>query len=171
MNPPAVLLAGMRRLRLLGVAAAVAMSSTVSGCSWACTTIGWIDAVNVELDGSAGEVAAVELCTDGVCASAAPLLPASDEPLHVMTALPEASATPSSAPADAALLFSTERVDEDTWRILFPAQQPDSLTVRAVTATGEVLAEREAPIEWRRVGGSEQCGGPSEGEPISLDIP
>ncbi|HEY9324791.1 MAG TPA: hypothetical protein VIP50_07665, partial [Agromyces sp.] len=81
------------------------------------------------------------------------------------------SVTPSSAPAGDALLFSTERIDEGTWRISFPTQSPDSLTVRAVAATGEVLAEREVTVEWERVGGSEQCGGPSEGEPISLDIP
>ena len=161
----------MRRLRLLGLAAVAVLSSTVSGCSWACTTIGWIDAVNVELDGNAGAVVAVEVCTDGVCASSAPLLPASDEPLQVMTAVPDASATPSSAPADGALLFSTERIDEGTWRISFPTRSPDSLTIRAVAATGEVLAEREVTVEWERVGGSEQCGGPSEGQPIRLDIP
>ena len=124
----------MRGLRLLGLAAAVAMSSTVSGCSWACTTIGWIDAVNVELGGNAGAVAAVELCADGVCASSAPLLPASDEPLHVMTAVPEASMTPPSTPADDVLMFSTERIDEGTWRISFPTQSPDLLVVRAVSA-------------------------------------
>ena len=161
----------MRRPRLLGLAVAVIMSSTVSGCSWACTTIGWMNSVNIELDGDAGDVAAVELCTDGVCASSAPLLPGSDEPLQVMTALPEASVTPSSAPADDMLMFSTERIDEDIWRISFPTRTPDSVVVRAVSATGEVLAEREATVEWERVGGSEQCGGPAEGEPISLDIP
>jgi hypothetical protein len=161
----------MRRLRLLGVAAALAMAPTMSGCSWACTTIGWANAVNVELDGDTGEVAAVELCADGVCASSAPLLPASDEPLQVMTALPETSATPSSAPTSGALLFSIERIDERTWRITFPAQSPEEVLVRAVSATGEVLAEREATVEWEQVGGSERCGGPSEGRPISLDIP
>lgn len=161
----------MRRLRLAGLAAAVVLSSTVSGCSWACTTIGWANAVNVELGGNASAVAAVELCADGVCASAAPPLPASDEPLQVMTAVPDASAAPSSAPDGGALRFSTEQIDERTWRVSFDMQSPDSLVVRAVSATGEVLAEREVTVEWERVGGSDQCGGPSEGEPISLDIP
>lgn len=48
---------------------------------------------------------------------------------------------------------------------------PDSVTVRVVSATGEVLAEEGADLTWRRIGGTAKCGGPSEAGPITLDIP
>lgn len=45
------------------------------------------------------------------------------------------------------------------------------LKLRAVSAEGEVLAKRDFALEWRRVGGTEECGGPQEAGPVSLDIP
>lgn len=151
---------------MFGLAGVLLLSLALSGCAVACPAIGWINAVNIEIDGHRDDVASVELCVDGVCAAAAPVLRGADEPLTVMTALPEEGST--AAPL---VSFSTERIDERTWRISFPTQTPDLITVRAVSATGDVLAERDATLEWQRVGGSEQCGGPLEGTPIGLDIP
>lgn len=160
----------MGRVRVFGLAAGLLlMSPALSGCAVACPAIGWVNAVNVELGGIADDVAAVQLCVDGVCAEAAPTLRVTDEPLRLMTAFPEDLATAS--PSESPLLFSTARLDERTWRITFTTEAPDSITVRAVTATGDVLAERDATLEWQRVGGSERCGGPLEGAAIGLDIP
>lgn len=159
----------MGRIRVFGLASALLLSLAASGCTAACPTIGWINAVNVDLDGNVDDVAAVELCVDGVCAEAAPVLRGADEPLRPMTALPEDVAT--AVPSESSLLFSTARLDERSWRITFTTEAPDSITVRAVSATGDVLAEQDATLEWQRVGGSEQCGGPLEGTPIGLDIP
>ena len=47
---------------------------------------------------------------------------------------------------------------------------PDSATLRALSASGEVLAERDVTLEWVRVGGTERCGGPAQTGPISLTI-
>ncbi|RZU65863.1 hypothetical protein EV379_2201 [Microterricola gilva] len=159
----------MGRIRVFGLAAVLLLSLAVPGCAEACPAIGWINAVNIELDGHVDDVAAVELCFDGVCSEAAPFVRLTDVPLHVATALPEDD--PTAASTAESLLFSTERINERTWRITFPTQAPDSLTVRAVSAAGEVLAEGDATLEWQRVGGSERCGGPLEGAPIGLDIP
>ena len=158
----------MGRVRVFGLAAGLLMSSALSGCAVACPAIGWVNAVNVELGGNADDAAAVQLCVDGVCAESAPVLPVTDEPLRLSTALPDLA---TAAPSESPLLFSTARLDERTWRITFTTEAPDSITVRAVTATGDVLAEQDATLEWQRVGGSEQCGGPLEGTPIGLDIP
>lgn len=159
----------MGRIRLLSLAAVLLLSLAGSGCATACPAIGWVNAVNVELDGNADAVAAVELCFDGVCTESAPFVRVTDVPLRPMTALTEDVAT--AAPSENSLVFSTENIGERTWRISFTTGTPDSITVRAVSATGDVLAERDATLEWQRVGGSEQCGGPLEGTPIGLDIP
>ena len=159
----------MGRIRVFGLAAMLLTGLALSGCAVACPAIGWINAVNVELDGNVDDVAAVELCVDGVCAESAPVLRGTDEPLVLMTALPEDAST--AVPSESPLLFSSENIDERTWRISFPTQAPDSVTIRAVSATGAVLAQLDATLEWQRVGGSEQCGGPLEGTPIGLDIP
>ena len=42
--------------------------------------------------------------------------------------------------------------------------------VRALSAAGEVLAEQHFDLEWRRVGGSERCGGPHEAGPLLLPV-
>ena len=40
-----------------------------------------------------------------------------------------------------------------------------------LSADGTILAEREVKLSWKRVGGSERCGGPVETPPIILSIP
>ena len=39
---------------------------------------------------------------------------------------------------------------------------PSTVQVAVLDAQGEVLAEREADLDWRRVGGTAECGGPTE---------
>ena len=39
---------------------------------------------------------------------------------------------------------------------------PDSVAVTVVGADGTELTEVDADLDWRRVGGSEECGGPHE---------
>lgn len=130
-----------------------------------------MNTVRIELNGNAGSVAGIELCADGVCAASAPVQQVPDEPLRLATVIPKDSATSAPAPTDIPLLFSISRIDERTWQISLDMATPERLTLRAVSATGEVLAERDVALEWRRVGGSEQCGGPSDAGPVSLDIP
>lgn len=47
--------------------------------------------------------------------------------------------------------------------------QPGEVTARALSADGEILASTETGLEWTRVGGSEQCGGPMRATSILLD--
>jgi hypothetical protein len=47
---------------------------------------------------------------------------------------------------------------------------PKAVTVRASSADGTVLAERKVTLEWTRVGGTEQCGGPMEAPVVRLRV-
>lgn len=47
----------------------------------------------------------------------------------------------------------------DVW---LDMSSPGTVEVTVLDAQGEVLAEREADLDWRRVGGTEECGGPAE---------
>jgi hypothetical protein len=47
---------------------------------------------------------------------------------------------------------------------------PDSVTLVVRDAAG-VLAEHEADLDWTRVGGSAECGGPSEADAIVVPAP
>ena len=169
LHPPA-----SRRWRkhpVMAVAATLLVSLTATGCGGpvACPAIGWSNEVGVALTGEAGAVATVEVCSDGVCFSG-PLELQTAEPMMVETLGPQdlAGSTPSTV---SPWTFSVAREDERTWRISTEMATPDSLTVRALSATGEVLAERDVDLSWQRVGGTAECGGPGEAEPIALDIP
>ncbi len=85
------------------------------------------------------------------------------------TPLDAAQAPPVTPPAVAP--FYAERIDADTWRFTVNMSSPDHVTAKVLTAAGEVLIEKEADLEWKRVGGSAQCGGPSEAPPIELTLP
>lgn len=67
--------------------------------------------------------------------------------------------------------FYAEQVDADTWRFTVTMSSPDHVTARVLSTTGEVLIEKESDLEWKRVGGSAQCGGPSETPPLELVVP
>ena len=119
-----------------------------AGCSTEvlCPAIGWVNApVRIHLEGNAGDVAVVELCADGVCAASTP--------------------TATSVP------FVISPVDASNWQISLESATPDVLTLRALSSAGHVLVEQGVALEWRRVGGTAQCGGPSEAEPVTLEVP
>ncbi|RAX46471.1 hypothetical protein DQ354_06085 [Arthrobacter sp. AQ5-06] len=67
--------------------------------------------------------------------------------------------------------FYAERVDADTWRFTVSMSSPDHVTAKALSSTGAVIAEKEADLDWKRVGGSAQCGGPAEASPVLLTVP
>jgi hypothetical protein len=67
--------------------------------------------------------------------------------------------------------FYAEQVDADTWRFTVDLRSPDHVTAKALTATGVVLIEKAANLAWKRVGGSAQCGGPSDVPSIELAVP
>ena len=131
--------------RLVVLSAALMVSAVVSGCSVSdvCPTIGWDNTVTVELEGTTSNVSSVELCVDGECSGPAP------------TQLsPDASVG----------------IDEHSWEISTIMATPENVTIRALSPSKEVLAERDVTLNWVRVGGTEQCGGPAETDPITLTI-
>jgi hypothetical protein len=161
----------MRRL-LTSLVTVLALGSMLGGCSlapqFACTAIGWVNTVTVELDGSVDGVHTVKLCVEGTCSVMADQPQALDEPLEVITAIPRETAAPSTQPATPP--YAT-KVDDHTWTFNLMMGAPKEVTVRALSADGAIIAEREVALTWKRVGGSEQCGGPAQTPPIILSIP
>lgn len=163
----------MGKIRLFGLVATLLACLTTTGCSpfGACPAIGWSNVVEVHLNGNVSEVASVELCVAGVCSTSTPGPLGSFEPRQITTLGPEQLPSISPAPAATYSPYSSTRVDERTWKIQVQMSTPGSATIHALSTAGTVLAEKDVVLEWRRVGGTEQCGGPGVAGPISLDIP
>lgn len=166
----------------MGLAGALLLSVALAGCTLltpgVCPAIAWFNHATVNLTGNAGDVASMELCLDGECAASTAVqrLPderlrlATLEPIELQTFSPDpgvASPVPTAVPP----IFSITRTDESTWRIAWDMAAPETVTIRALSSAGDVLVEREVALDWRRVGGSEECGGPSEAGPITFDVP
>ena len=127
-----------RRAGIVAVAVLVTVMGLTGCVSFACPAIGWTNALTVQLDGDTSAVDQVQLCTDDGCA------PVGDEditgPLGLVTA---------------------EKKTDDAWTFAVDGL-PDTFTVRTLAADGTMLSDTEVTPEWDRIGGSEQCGGPSE---------
>lgn len=165
--------------RLYTVLLSLLLVSGGAGCATpgVCPAIGWSNAATVVLEGPVGAVAKVEFCPDGVCSitphpTTAPkstIVP-SDGPLpgQAATAYPATPGTPVAGTQYSP--YFGKKVNDRTWQFSTPMTAPKSATVRALDARGEVLAERDVELTWTRVGGSEQCGGPSTAGPITLSL-
>ncbi|MEO8281959.1 MAG: hypothetical protein ABI568_00920 [Pseudarthrobacter sp.] len=126
--------------------------------------------MTVELTGDVSRVGAVQLCTAGAC-SELPPEPGTATPrvVSTMPVGPTVPVTPDAPPSMAP--FYAEQVDADTWMFTVNMRSPDHVTARALSARGEVLIEKEADLEWVRVGGSAQCGGPSRVPSLEVVVP
>lgn len=128
---------GRRRAGLLAVAGLVTVMGLTGCIPFACPAIGWTNALTVQLDGDTSTVDQVQLCTDAGCA------PVEDEditgPLGFVT---------------------VEEQNGDAWTFSVDGF-PDTFTVRTLAADDTVLSDTAVTPEWERIGGSEQCGGPS----------
>ncbi len=130
----------------------------VAGCSIACPAIGWVNSVTVELAGGVARVDTMQLCADGACSELRPE-PGTAAPRIVVTTPLEARASPTPEVQPTMAPFYAERIDADTWRFTVNMSSPDHVTAKALSSTGEVIAETDADLDWKRVGGSAQCGG------------
>lgn len=166
------------------LAASLLLAVATAGCSGSvpnvCPAIAWINTLTVSLDGSVEEVSLVEFCAEGACSVRA------DGPVRA----PAASVTPGAVPAPAPTLavtpapprsvptpsapgyspFTVARVDDRTWQVSLMMRSPRTVTIRAYSADGSVLAQRDVELRWTRVGGSEACGGPETASPVRLVI-
>lgn len=162
----------MRRVWGLIVRPAVLMLAVcipVAGCSNVCPAIGWVNSITVELAGDVSRVDTVQLCADGACSELRPE-PGTAAPRIVVTTPLDARAPHTLEAQPTMAPFYAEWIDADTWRFTVSMSSPDHVTAKALSATGDVLAEEEADLDWKRVGGSAQCGGPMEASPVELTV-
>jgi hypothetical protein len=156
----------------MGIVGALALWPVLAGCSMlpqlACPAIGWLTTVTVALEGSVQDVETVELCVERTCSVMADQSQQVDKPLVVVTAIPQETKAPTAQPATPP--FAT-KMDDHTWTFNLMMGAPKEVTVRALTADGTVVAERAVSLSWKRVGGTERCGGPVETAPLLLSIP
>jgi hypothetical protein len=134
-----------------------------------CPAIGWSSSVTVTLEGAVGAVNYVEFCAEGVCSSPAPTAAPAES---IAPLLPSPDALPTSSPTPRAIYspYVGRKVDERGWQFSVGMGAPRRATVRAFAADGTVLGERDVDLEWTRVGGTEQCGGPAVAGPIALRV-
>ncbi|MGY1858015.1 hypothetical protein [Modestobacter sp. SYSU DS0290] len=62
----------------------------------------------------------------------------------------------------------TAEVSGSTASVALPMTIPDSVTATVLTADGTVLTSHEADLDWVRVGGSQECGGPMQ---ATVEVP
>lgn len=145
----------------------------VTGCATTCPAIAWANFVTVALDGDTRNVAWVQLCTPDSCSRA------TESPLP-QTVLSSAAASPSAAnglglPTAPGLgptvrRILVEKIGSDTWRFGFEMDSPGSATIRALDPAGKTLAENKVSLEWQRIGGTAECGGPETASPVTLTV-
>ncbi|TFC47507.1 hypothetical protein [Cryobacterium shii] len=161
------------RKRLMGLGAAFLLTLALPGCSvvYVCPAMAWSNTVEVKLEGQTEDVSVVELCADGVCSVPAPVLQQSDDPVGLETLDPQQLETFTPEPSVTRIPYFATKIDDSTWNISMEMAAPDKAVLRALSESGEVLAERDVSLNWVRVGGTQRCGGPAEAGPISLTIP
>lgn len=149
----------MGRLKVFALATGLLMGWAATGCHVHadCPAIGWSNEVIIAVNGNVDGVALLELCVDGSCVRSEPIMPQAAPAVS-----PHAQELPSFNP------FS--RINERSWSASTAMSTPQTVTVRALSAAGQVLAEENAPVQWRRVGGTQECGGPSEAGPVTLNV-
>lgn len=167
-------------MKRLYAALSLLLVSAAAGCATpgVCPAIGWSNSATVVLDGPVDAVAKVQFCPDGVCsttprpttAEKSTISPSGGAlPGPAATAVPATPGTP--VPGTVYGMNTARKVDERTWQFIVPMSAPKKATIKALDARGEVLAQRDVDLTWTRVGGSEQCGGPSTAGPITLSLP
>jgi hypothetical protein len=119
-------------------AAALAFSACAGGASTVCPAIGWSNTVTVALAEDWPEVEGGSLLVE--CPSPCAVQPPGDD----ATSEPDRVSVPvGSVVVDVGMT------------------QPDSVLVTVLGPDGAKLGGTEPDLGWRRVGGSEECGGPS----------
>jgi hypothetical protein len=151
----------------VGIVAAVSALLSAGCTPELCPAIGWSSSLSVELNGDTRLVSEVQACHKGECSTPTKL---QGEPIDSYRPFdPDSPARSSSVPAATSepSLDYSNRVDDRAWAISF-LSAPDTVTLRALTSNGTVLAEEQVELHWTRVGGTERCGGPLEADPVIL---
>ncbi|MGY1738846.1 hypothetical protein [Geodermatophilus sp. SYSU D00684] len=127
-----------RVLLAAGLAAGCAAGSGGPG-EVACPAIGWVNAVRVELTGDwpGPAPASVRVVCEPSCGQ---VVRPDRDPEQRREVTAPLTGTTAGVPTD--------------------MQTPDAATVTVLAADARALAEVDADLDWVRVGGSEECGGP-----------
>ena len=121
----------------------------LSGCGNACPAVGWFDVLQVDFEGDRAGVERLEVCLDGDCS---PHYPQEvRDPSH-----------PAVDPYTGDSLSVQESADG--WLVSWPMQTPAAVELKAYSPSGELVAEQQVELDWKRVGGSVRCGGPHEAQ-------
>ncbi len=139
---------GKSRFAVIAVLA-LGLSLAVSGCVMpgVCSAVGWMNRVDVKLSGfAAGSVSDLQVCVGGECVDGR-TMPSVERDWR---------------------LFSVNRLGADSFVVDVGMSAPAAITVRAIDAAGTVVGSREAQLEWERIGGSAQCGGPMSAPAITV---
>jgi hypothetical protein len=128
-----------------------------------CPAVGWVSTVTVRLEGDVTAVNEVELCTAEGCS-----VPdrTSQPPATPKSAVPNPPVDPSPPMPP----FLSARTAVNSWVFTVRGQLPDEVTARVLARDGTLLARQASRLEWTRVGGSEECGGPMTTQPITLQL-
>lgn len=122
----------------------------LSGCSTipvACPAIAYLSSVAVTAKGAVPADALLRACVSDEC----------------LTEGEPASQTDASA-----VRISRNVMGE--WTVQFGSSQPDALDLTLLSHDGAIIAAEQYELEWERVGGSEQCGGPVRTDPLTLTV-
>ena len=77
---------------------------------------------------------------------------------------------PVNAPTPAAPFGATPTA-VGSWSFTVQGHLPGEVETRVLARDGTLLAQKQYPPEWTRVGGSDACGGPMTTQPITLQLP
>lgn len=129
--------------------------------------------MDIHVDGNASDVAVVEFCVDGVCGSSEFSPDGSDGSVQLYTPGTFPPVEPSVPPTVLAPIptLGISRVDASNWQASLGMTEPGTVTVRALSSSGQILVETVTDLQWTRSGGSSQCGGSSTTAPVNLEIP
>ncbi|WP_125615756.1 hypothetical protein [Specibacter cremeus] len=140
-------------LVLVPIVAAIAMAFVVGAImlhrDGTCPAAGWSNAVKVATHGNLDDVAAVTSCAGLGC-------------------VPQGPSFANRAKNGVGLL-----VDDGRGKFVLNVgmADPTSVTLRAFDSSGRVLAQQRYELNWTRVGGTQECGGPMVTDQLALAIP
>ena len=66
--------------------------------------------------------------------------------------------------------FVATRTAVNSWSFTVRGRLPGEVETRVLAQDGTLLAQQQYPLEWTRVGGSDECGGPMTTQPITLQL-
>ncbi|WP_226531755.1 hypothetical protein [Microbacterium paraoxydans] len=130
--------------RSLAALALVAGAMTAAtGCAVACTTVGYISTVLVDVS-AVPEAVALQFCVEDECSPA-----------------------PGDEPSSRSNAFEAVPQDDGTWSLALDMYTPQIIEVRLFDAEGALIHESDQEISWTHSGG--QCPGPSTAESVKLE--